>query len=94
MYNSHYSFFTFLGTARARDSVSSRSQCIISPATAVIEIEQIPTLEAHSTDAIRPLKYTAAVGPPKKVRLGFMESPISYSGQNSEIKIKFNNINS
>ncbi|CAL9149648.1 unnamed protein product [Musa hybrid cultivar] len=51
---------------RARDSVSSRSQCIISPATAVIEIEQIPTLEAHSTDAIRPLKYTAAVGPPKK----------------------------
>ncbi|URE21115.1 RNA polymerase sigma factor [Musa troglodytarum] len=51
---------------RARDSVSSRSQCVLSPATAVIEIEWIPTLEAHSTDAIRPLNYTAAVGPPKK----------------------------
>ncbi|RWW08738.1 hypothetical protein GW17_00027804 [Ensete ventricosum] len=69
MYNSHYSFLNFLGAARARDSVSSRSQCILSPSTAVIEIEQIPTLEAHSTDAIRPLKYTAAVGPPKKVIL-------------------------
>ncbi|WOL13203.1 RNA polymerase sigma factor sigB-like [Canna indica] len=51
---------------KARDPVCSRIQCVLSPPTSVIEIERLPMLEANSTNSVRPLKYSAAVGPPIK----------------------------
>lgn len=56
----------FSCAVKARDSVCSRTQCALLPPS-VVEIEHIPTLEAHSTYVSRPLKYAAAVGPPGKV---------------------------
>ncbi|KAG6502292.1 hypothetical protein ZIOFF_042183 [Zingiber officinale] len=53
---------------KARDSVCSRTQCALSPPS-VVEIEHIPTLEAHSTYVSRPLKYAATVGPPGKASI-------------------------
>ncbi|CAD5175385.1 unnamed protein product [Musa acuminata subsp. malaccensis] len=58
---------------RAREFVCFRSRCVLSPTTAVIDFEQIPKLEAHSTSsstcAIRPLTYSGSVGPPIKTSI-------------------------
>ncbi|RZR97064.1 hypothetical protein BHM03_00026188 [Ensete ventricosum] len=55
---------------KARESVWSQIRCVLSPTTALIDFEQIPKLEAHSTSlstcAIKPLTYTGAVGLPTK----------------------------
>ncbi|XP_064972238.1 RNA polymerase sigma factor sigB-like isoform X2 [Musa acuminata AAA Group] len=55
---------------KARESVWSQVRCVLSPKTALIDFEQIPTLEARSTSlstcAIKPLTYTGAVGLPTK----------------------------
>ncbi|WOL19009.1 RNA polymerase sigma factor sigB-like [Canna indica] len=58
---------------KARESVCIRVHCVLSPATAVVDFEQKPKLEAHctssSTCAIRPLTYVGAVGPPTKTSI-------------------------
>ncbi|URE15713.1 SWIM zinc finger protein [Musa troglodytarum] len=55
---------------KARESVWSQVRCVLSPTAALIDFEQIPKLEAHSTSlstcAIKPLTYTGAVGLPTK----------------------------
>ncbi|KAJ8512867.1 hypothetical protein OPV22_003301 [Ensete ventricosum] len=56
--------------SRAREFVCFRSRCVLSPTTAVIDFEQIPKLEVHSTTcAIRPLTYSGSVGPPTKTSI-------------------------
>ena len=63
-----------VSAAKARDSVCFRSQCVSTQTAAVIDIQRIPSLEARSNslDATRPLTYVGSVGPPMKVRVGFL----------------------
>ncbi|XP_073011629.1 RNA polymerase sigma factor sigB-like isoform X2 [Typha latifolia] len=62
--------------AKARDSVSFRSQCVLTPMAAVANVERLPSLEAHPTflAATRPLSYVGSLGPPTKTNI---EAPLA-----------------